>query len=164
MEYAINLLKQEIEWINRGSEATLPDIKDKIKECEKAIAILSAKSDESKLIENLHKIASQYVTELAKQDIGSIDYIAYSAKIATILEIIGIIRQQKTEVKKRKFVYNSFIYVDRDGKLYKDGTSISVRFLDRFTVQAHSKEDADKEAWRIAKEMRPEYANYIHFW
>lgn len=65
--------------------------------------------------------------------------------------------------KQGEFFYEPFVYVYSDGRVCLDGMTTTVRFLEKFSVDALIEEDADVEAWKIVNEKYPDWKGYMWF-
>lgn len=65
--------------------------------------------------------------------------------------------------KQPRFFFEPFIYITKDGFVYKLGVGNRVKWLEKFTVEALIQEDADKIAFAKMKEKYPEYGDAIWF-
>jgi hypothetical protein len=54
-----------------------------------------------------------------------------------------------------------FVYVNKDGTLYKDGISDRLKWLEELTVHAKTRHLAEEEAFKTLDEKYPEYKGHI---
>jgi hypothetical protein len=65
--------------------------------------------------------------------------------------------------KQPKFFFEPFIYITKDGFIYKFGIGDRIKWLEKFTVEALIQEDADKIAFAKVKEKYPDYGDAVWF-